>query len=423
MRKTRSFTLWPGCLFVLAACGSGDGSPPGASSACTAGVEYCGAIPLSANACADIQYWPLVMHSGLRPLTLHYSRLADEPKAAEIIGILEHAWTVQVDELGFTAPLDDNGTCGDDGRYDVFIWRGVDGAFVDAIGDNPQTPHDDYTTYMAIDTSGRYGRELLDTTLAHEFNHALQASDDWWESALFFEMSATFAEALVYPLQEDYFFTIGDFQRHPEWSLFFDDNYDSWYMYGAAMYLHFLREQYFPADPGFIARIWRMTRNDPASGEPDFIDAIRAVLLADRGLELDQTVTEFMQWRWFVAGFDDGAHFLNGGNWPASVSYLEIDAAVPNTAIDLSIMTYGAGYLRINNGSPAGRQFTVGLQTNDTDVVWRLTTARGNDVTNTLSVAPQSAVTLVTTVLPANPISAASLSFNTRTATLSLDLL
>lgn len=363
------------------------------------------------------------MHSGWRPLTVHYSRLADESKAAEIIGILEHAWTVQVDELAFSAPLDDKGSCGDDGRYDVFIWRGVDGAFVDAIGDNPQSPHDDYTTYMAIDTSGPYGRDLLDTTLAHEFNHALQASDDWWESALIFEMSATFVEALVYPLQEDYFFTIGDFQRHPEWSLFFDDNYRTWYMYGAAMYLHFLRERYFPADPGFIARIWQMSRSDPASGRPDFIDATRALLLADRGLGLDETIIEFMQWRWFVAEFDDGAHFLNGANWPAAVSYLDIDAATPNIAIDLSLMTYGAGYLKINNGSLAGRQFTVGLQSNDTDIIWRLTTVHGNDVTNTLAVAPQSAVTLVATVLPGNPISAASLSFDMRAATLTLDRL
>ena len=145
-------------------------------------------------------------------------------------------------------------------------------------------------------------------------NHALQASDDWWESALIFEMSATFVEALVFPNQNDYFFTLEDFQNRPEWSLFYDDNYVTWYMYGAAMYLHFLSERNFAGDDAFIARVWRETRSDPAVGRPDYIDALRTVLLNDRGVDLDATVIEFMQWRWFVAQFDDRAHFLHGAN-------------------------------------------------------------------------------------------------------------
>ena len=165
--------------------------------------------------------------------------MSDEAKALEMLGILEVSWTVQIDTLGFSAPLDDGGECGPDGRYDVFIWRGIDGAFVDAIAENPLTPHDDYTTYMAISIAGSTGQGLLDTTLAHEFNHAAQASDDWWESALFFEMTATFVEALTYPQEDDYFFTLKDFQRRPEWSIFYVDNYATWHMYGAAMYLAF----------------------------------------------------------------------------------------------------------------------------------------------------------------------------------------
>jgi hypothetical protein len=233
---------------ALAACGSGSSGPP-PNSGCDPTIEFCGNIPLSTDACSEDQYWPFRMHSGQRPFTVHYSRLADETRASEIVAVLENAWTVQVDQLGFTPPLDDGGNCGDDGRFDVFIWRNVDGAFVDTVADNPVTPYDDYATYMAIDAFGPYGGELLDTTLAHEFNHALQASDDWWESAFIYEMSATFVEALVYPDQDDYYYTIEDFQNHPEWSLFHDDNYRTWYMYGAAMYLHFLRERHFPQDP------------------------------------------------------------------------------------------------------------------------------------------------------------------------------
>jgi len=164
--------------------------------------------------------------------------------------VLERSWQVQVDELGFAAPLDDRGACGPDGAYDVFLWPGVDGAFVDSVAANPATPHDDYSTYMAIDALGPYGGDYFDTTLAHEFNHAVQASDDWWESPLIFEMTATFVEALVYPDKADWHYTMEDFQARPQWSLFYDDAYQTWYMYGTAMFLHFLRERHYATDPG-----------------------------------------------------------------------------------------------------------------------------------------------------------------------------
>ena len=334
---------------------------------------------------------------------------------------LETAWTREVDDLGFSAPLDDNGQCGNDGRYDVFIWRGVDGAFVDAIAENSATVYDDYTTYMAIDPTGSTGNELLDTTLAHEFNHAVQASDDWWESALIFEMSATFMEALVYPDQDDYYFTIEDFQKHPNWSLFYDDNYRTWYMYGAAMYLHFLSERYFPTDPAFIARIWRMSRSDPAIGRPDYIDALRAVLLNDRGIDLETTIAEFMQWRWFVATFDDGAHFQHGADWPTPVAHREFDATMSQISIEMKVMIYGAEYVRIRNNDSQPRDFRVVLQQSDTDVEWRLATVNGADVINTLSVAPLSEEVVVATVVPVSPVSSATLDFRRRAATLTLD--
>lgn len=411
------------CSLGLYACGGGgDRTIAGdVDQPCDPSVEFCGDIPLSANACTDNQFWPLQMQSGQRPIIVHFSKLSDADKATEMIGYLETAWTRQVDELGFTAPLDDQGQCGSDGRYDVFIWPGVDGAFVDGIAENPATAYDDYTTYMAIDISGSTGNRLLDTTLAHEFNHAVQASDDWWESALIFEMSATFVEALVYPDQDDYYFTLRNFQGRPDWSLFYDDNYRTWYMYGAAMYLHFLSERYFPGDPAFISRIWHESRSDPATGRPDYIDALRAVLLNDRGVDLDQSIIEFMQWRWFVAAFDDGAHFEHGADWPKAVTFLEVDAAVSRITNDMNVMIYGAAYLRIANTTAMPRTFAVNLQQSDMDVEWRLTTVHGADVINNISIAPHSSEVIVATVVPATPVSASTLDFDRRAATLTLD--
>lgn len=411
------------CLATLAACGGcGAPNPPVAVSGCDSLVEYCGVIPQSVNACTDDQFWPFIAQSGIRPIDVHYSRLSDEPKAMEMLGILEQAWSVEIDSLGFTAPLDDQGSCGPDGRFDVFIWRGVDGAFVDAVAENPLTPFDDYLTYMAIDITGSTGAGLLDTTLAHEFNHAAQASDDWWEDALFFEMSATFVEALVYPQQDDYFFTLRDFQRHPEWSLFYDDSYRTWYMYGAAMYLHFLRERYFPGDPGFIARMWHMSRSDPATGRPDFFDAMRAVMLADRGISLNETVVEFMQWRWFVAQFDDGAHFLHGAAWPTPVPFLDVDPAMVPITLSLDAMTYGANYLRLVNNDTSPQSLRVVLQQGDPDIDWHLTDVDGAVVAATLTIPPQSTAVLVAIAMPVDVISSDTLTFDMHSAGLTLDV-
>ncbi len=414
------------CMVMLAACGSGGGSESPASApvpGCNSATEFCGTIPQSANACTDNQYWPLSIDSVLRPITVHYSRKSEEQSANEIVSYLETSWDIQVGVLGFSPPLDDKGLCGSNGSYDVFIWRGMEGAFVEAISENPQTPYDDYLTYMAIDISGSSGGALLDTTVAHEFNHALQASDDWWESALVFEMCATFVEALVYPQQDDYFFTLIDFQLHPDWSLFYVDNYRTWYMYGAAMYLHFLSEKYYSGDPGFIARIWRMSRSDPSGGGPDFLDALRSMLLGERGISVDETVVEFMQWRWFIAGLDDGTHFAHGADWPAAVIFTDIDASAPQTTVDLSAMPYGAVYLRLVNDESQRRPVQVSLQFGDTDITWALTNVNGDAVAGSVTVPANANITLVATVLPTSPVSTESIEFSARAASLTLSAL
>jgi hypothetical protein len=424
--QVRMSAIITACFAALSACGGSGGgaaAPPPTVPNCDSSIEYCSAIPLSANACTDNQYWPFSVQSGVRPFNVHYSRLGDETKALEMLGILEVSWAVQIDTLGFSAPLDDGGDCGPDGRYDVFIWRGIDGAFVDAIAENPLTPHDDYTTYMAISIAGSTGQGLLDTTLAHEFNHAAQASDDWWESALFFEMSATFVEALTYPQEDDYFFTLEDFQRRPEWSIFYVDNYATWHMYGAAMYLHFLSERYYPNDPAFIARLWRGARSTPTGNRPDYIDAIRAVLLADRGVTLDETIIEFMQWRWFVAQFDDGLHFSKGANWPTPVSFLDIDPSTLPAAVDLDAMMFGANYLRLVNNTGSPLSIKIELSENDAEVNWHLSTVEGVQIVSMMTIPPQSTEVMVAIALPVNEVYSNTLTFANHTASLTMQLL
>ncbi len=415
-----------GCLLLTACGGGGGGSksppppPPPPPAVCNDSIEFCSAIPGTADPCADSQYWPLNTVSALHPVTVHYPRLTDEQKALEMIGLLEESWSVQIDALGFTAPIDDQGQCGPDGNFDVFIWRGIGGAYVADVSTNPATPYDDYSTFMAIDINGQTGGPFLASYLAHEFNHALQASDDWWEDSQYYESGATFAEFLVFPTLDDYVFTFEDFQDNPSWSVFFNDSFATWYMYGAAMYLHYLSERHFANDPAFYARIWRATRSVPSGQRPDYIDALREILLTERGATLDDTVIEFMQWRWFVGQFDDGAHFSKGAEWPHSVPFTDIDITTLPANQPLDAMVYGANYFRLSNSGGSPINVNALLQQSDADVNWKIYNVDGAEVTAPLSIPASGSVVIVALVLPVNEIWTDTLSFADRTANLSL---
>ncbi len=409
---------------LFAACGGGgSASSPVPPTACDDAVEFCGTIPALADACNDLQYWPLSVSSTLRPVTVRYPRVRDENKAREIVALLEASWNTQVDTLGFSAPLDDQGLCGTDANYDVFIWPGTGGAFVDGVSNNPATSWQDWSTYMGIDIAGSTGAALLNTFIAHEFNHALQASDDWAEESQHYEAGATFAESLVYPDDSDWFFTQEDFQNNPGWSLFYDDNLATWYSYGSAMYLHYLYERFFPNDPAFYARIWRGTRSDTPNGRPDYIDALRQLLLMERGVALDDAVVEFMQWRWFVGTKDDGAHFSRGSLWPHEVVVTDIDIATLPTTQVLDAMIYGGNYVRLNNGGATAVDVSATLFQTDLEVDWRAFAVDGGELLAPLRVEAGASAVIVVVPLPVAETWTENLSFIDRAADLNLSVI
>jgi hypothetical protein len=344
--------------------------------ACNDVEEHCGPIPEGAQPCVDhvrAVYWPLTLRSERYPFVVHYASHDQEAVAELTMEHLEAAWSVEVEELGFSAPLPDRGLCGDADEFDVFLWRGIDVAYVEAIADNPGTPHDDWITYMAVDAWGEYGGPALASTLAHELNHALQASDDWWESAVIFEMTATFIEEIVRP-EDDVWHgaVVSDFQQHPDWALDHDDEYATWYMYGAALYLHYLRDRWFDGDASFAATMWRSFRippggeEDPALNEPDFADALDA-LLAPEGTNYVDSQIEFARWRWYTGTPDDGRHFRDGARFGADADVrlaADVEAVPAAIVIEPAPMLLGSAYVRVRRrpGQPA----TLGVRMEST---------------------------------------------------------
>jgi hypothetical protein len=324
-----------------------------------------------------------------------------------VLDYLDHSWQVEMTQLGFRPPLADDGVCGPDGSFDVFLWRGLISSYVDAYDENPATPWDDYFTYMVLDPWGPYGGPILDSTVAHELNHACQASDDWWDSAIVFEMTSVFIEDIVYDDDDQWYGQLADFQANADWPIDYDDGYETWYMYGAALYLHYLRERWFDGDASFVADMWLAMRNPAGTNEPDFEDALDDLLAARGAGSFEDSVVEFSRWRWYAGSRDDGAHFAEGASFPpaAQVPLAASVTSIP-ASIDVDPMMFGSVYIDV----PYSGTVRVSLASVPAGVRYAVSVVRGSG-DQRLDLSSGSATftaprTLVVTALPSSASSA-----------------
>lgn len=313
--------------------------------------------------CDYPQYWPFSIRSEKVPLRIHYRMPRDEAASREALAILEYSWTREVDEIGFQAPLLDEGRCGEDEALDIFTWRDAPSAYVSVWADNDATPWDDGYSYMVVDLWGEFGGDEMPATLAHEFNHMCQAAHDWSDTAFLYEATATFMEDEVYDDHNSYWYLLFDFQGNPEWSLDHDDAYETWYMYGATLWLRYLRDRFFDGDPSFLAALWLGLRSPWDDNEPDYVDSLE-VLLAPFKVSFADTVVEFARWRWYVEERDDGRHLEEAGDFPrdARPAVTATLQATGGTAI-VRPMMLGTSYIDIVSTADGPRDVTVSLQT------------------------------------------------------------
>lgn len=357
------------CLAVcmLSSCGGGDDdyyalSDPGTM-----------VIPEGTAPCGNPKFWPLSLESAKRPFIVHYRTADEEATARKVIALLESSWAIEIDELAYVPPPSDNGACGPDGNFDVFLWRGHSSCWVDVISEQTVTPWGGRASYMLLDPWGKYGGDTLPQTVGHEFSHASQAINDWHEIGVSFEMTSTFIEQRFGAACSECIF---DFQAHPDWSLILDAGYaTSWYMYGSALYLHFLRDYYFQGSERFIPELWRTARNSPQAplvNSPNFVDALNAVL-KPMNVSFESSVVDFARWRYYSGDRDDGKHFrVSPTPWAKSLQLpfmheatLPVAAPIRLTATDYQIvqppMLLGSAYVEIERGDDTQKSFALTL--------------------------------------------------------------
>jgi hypothetical protein len=371
---------------LLAACaGAGDETPVAIDDG-VARVAPANTIP-----CNHPEYWPYSVASASPPLRVHYERPSDWATARQVLGLLEQAWQVEVGQLGWRPPPSDGARCGPDGAFDTFLWRGHVECYVDVL--------DGGLPYLVVDPWGEYGGPILDSTVAHEFNHACQAADDWNDLAIAYEMTADFMQKIAVPTDQDYARYFADFQARPGWSLDHDDGLVTWYEYGASLYLFYLRDRHFGGDARFVADVWLGLR-----GPATFEDSVDAILRARAGTTFMDSVAGFARWRWYGGAHDDGRHFALGlAQAPAATAA----RAEPGT-VTVAPMLLGSSYVDLAGG---GAPLTVSLES-DAPARWVLQAVPGLDGGDGETLAPDGATlrfgadgtrTLIVTALPIDP--------------------
>ena len=398
-------------------------------------------IPKDKSPCSDPEYWPYSIASSKFPFIVHYCSESQQEKAVEIIGHLEKAWQRQIIEQKCEPPPSDTGLCGPDGRFDVYIRRGVSLCKVDLVSEKFVNKWGGRASYMEVDPWGNVGGEMLGGTVAHEFNHATHAANDWYDLPVEFEMTASYVDQFYGPPDLR---NIIDFQKHPDWELLRNDFYNTFYMYGALIYIHFLRDRYFGVDDSFVPRLWVDMRNTPKLKEnkPNFVDALN-VAFARKGLNVKflDTVPEFARWRYY-SSINDGKHFLdlNKDTRPTSLApvplkwqYVFLEEAkmdiktvsmplkepyVFDTSLTMNgtrfvpaPMMTGSAYLTVRRANAAQSSFKLSLDA-DPSVKWVVQAVPGLDPSSDgetvdlasgsarISFAPTGERTLILTVLP-----------------------
>ncbi len=230
--------------------------------------------------------------------------------AEQIASVFEHCWQVEVEQLRFRPPPSDFGVDGPE--YDVYVMNINDYGYTNADREIPETPRDDWTSFIVVDNdfaNPRYhthGVPALQVTAAHEFFHAIHFGyrsfrDD---DVFYYEASAVWMEDYVYDEVNDYYQYLPQFFERPDKPF---DTYDGWHEYGLALWNKMLVRLY---GVGIIREIWEQMLEE--SG----LDAMSTVLHR-HGDSFERALAEFQVWQYFTGSRADSVqYFRESAHYP-----------------------------------------------------------------------------------------------------------
>jgi hypothetical protein len=255
-----------------------------------------------------------------------------------VMAELDNVWDVEVGELGYRPPKDDDTSVNDGGGdgFDVYLTNlGDDGLYGYCTSDDPRLfggyRFFDFSAYCVLDNDYRaeeYG--YADTTLplrvtaAHEFFHAVQYAYDLYEDGWLLEATATWIEDEVYDTIDDnrQYLSVGPLGA-PAIPI---DRSSGFRVYGDWIFFRFLTE-YFggsvgPDDRAVVRKVWERADGSPTGPDQFSSQAVRTVI--------DNEERDGTPWSFREAFRDFGAWNVA----PASEAYSEGAAYDPTPVQD-----------------------------------------------------------------------------------------
>jgi hypothetical protein len=293
---------------------------------------------------------PNILDSTTLPIRVSWADPAEAVLAEAVLETAEISWRVESEDYGFRLPPIEPGT----ERYRIFIDdTGFGGAYTSPYGEDPATVWSDCFTYVVVDP--RNGAARVGSTVAHELNHAMQASHDCGEVVTFWENTATYIMSQVFPeaLGETVAY-MPSFQSQPWRALdYMAEGGSDLSEYGGALFVIYLADTFGGGNgPVFLRRIWEDCEQLDSRNSRDYYTAIaHTVGEAGGPAAMEDVYGRFSEARFFVGEYDDRQHL------PGATRYPSVGATAWLSAADLPVTD--ARPLEEHRPAPYGANYVV----------------------------------------------------------------
>ncbi|MFH1943622.1 MAG: MXAN_6640 family putative metalloprotease [bacterium] len=229
---------------------------------------------------------------------------------------LDYVYSVEVEQLGFKPPPDDENHDGPE--WDVYIIdmpHGYGSTNTDALlSRNP----DVYSSYMFVDNNYTHtqtkGLDGLRVTLAHEFFHMIQMGYNGRENnfggfadLFLMEAGSSWMEDVCYDDVNDYYFWLTSVFNATNIAFDYDEY---WHGVGLCVWFHFLEKR--TGSREFARKIWEQIVNYPAVEATD-------MALREMGRTFEDELPVFYGWNYLTGSRADASRF-----YPEGLEYPEM---------------------------------------------------------------------------------------------------
>lgn len=253
----------------------------------------------------------------------------------------DSAYMIEVEFLGFKAPLSDDNIDGPE--WDIYV-RNLPSVYGQTtpekqVSSNP----DQYYGYMELDNNYQHtytkGLPAMRVTLVHEFFHMIHMAYNLRSTNYFkiddlflMEASSTWMEDYVYDNVNDYYAYLNPFFSQNNVPFDYTGNNHE---YGLALWWHYIQNKYESTD--LIRETWETVVEQPG------LQALNTVLKT-RGSSFNEAMTEFYGWNIMTGDRSDPSRFYEEGAFYPQIVFDKTDSIDTDAMYEILIQPLSVRY-------------------------------------------------------------------------------